>query len=301
MKFNLKKTESELKILIHYFVFAILFSTLVACTGKPKAENSNDQVKLDSSKGNTNQKQEVFAYLSEKSNLEKKDYKVKILKDFAHDRLAFTQGLVYYKGFLYESTGLNGMSSLRKINPANMEVVKKISIPANYFAEGITIFNDKIYMLTYMSEEGFVFNLETFEQEKSFSYKGEGWGFTNDGTNLIMSNGSPTLTWLDPVSLKTVKTLEIIDKTTAPLYYINELEYINGEIWANIWQSDRIVRIDPVSGNVLGDIDGKTFRNALKSKLMIDVLNGIAYNYDSKTFYATGKNWPQIFEFELVK
>lgn len=226
-------------------------------------------------------------------------YSCKIINTYPHDSNAFTQGLVYEDGFLYEGTGREGQSSIRKVEYETGKVIQIYNLPEKYFGEGITIFQDKIFQLTYKSQTGFVYDKKTFKLLQEFKYNSEGWGLTNDGTHLIMSDGSPTLYFYDP------KNFELISKI--PVYYkgsllrnLNELEYINGNIYANIWQTDYIAIIDPKSGQVMGIVDLSGLLKTADINGQIDVLNGIAYDAGKKRLFVTGKWWPKLFEIKLM-
>ncbi len=226
-------------------------------------------------------------------------YGYKIINTFPHDPNAFTQGLVYEDGYLYEGTGLVGHSSIRKVDLETGKVLQIYDLPAKYFGEGITILGDKIYQLTWQNHIGFVYDKKTFKLLRDFSYDTEGWGLTNDGKKLIMSDGSPELIFIDPNSLKVLSKL--------PVYYddsllgaLNELEYINGKIFANIWQTDDIAIIDPKSGIAESIIDLKGLLKAQDIHGQVDVLNGIAYDAKKKRLFVTGKWWPKLFEIKLV-
>jgi glutamine cyclotransferase len=222
----------------------------------------------------------------------------KVIRTIDHEPGSFTQGLIYCKGFLYESTGLRGESTLRKLDTKTGKVLKRIDLPAEYFGEGITIFNDKIYMLTWLSNLCFVYDLKTFDLEGSFNYYGEGWGLTSDGKLLIMSDGSNSLRFINPEDFQVVRTINVYDNNT-PLKNLNELEYINGVVFANIWMEDRIAMIDPSSGELNGTLDMSFLRKYIKDSQNIDVLNGIAYDTNKDTYYFTGKYWPYIFEVKM--
>jgi glutaminyl-peptide cyclotransferase len=227
-------------------------------------------------------------------------YSYQIVNEFPHSQDAFTQGLVYLEGFLYESTGLYGQSSLRKVNLADGQILQSITIANQYFAEGITIFQDKIFQLTWQSNSGFVYDRETFELLEQFSYSGEGWGITNDGTNLIMSDGTAFLRFLDPNTFTEIKRIEVTDSGTA-VRRLNELEYIENEIYANVWLTDMIARISPVTGEVIGWIDLTGLLESGDCPQTIDVLNGIAYDPVEHRLFVTGKFWCKLFEIQLVK
>ena len=225
------------------------------------------------------------------------EYEPKLIGKIEHEAGSFTQGLIYYKGYLYESTGLRGESTLRKLDTANGKVLKKISIAPEHFAEGITIFNNKIYMLTWLSNLCFVFDLESFAMEGSFNYYGEGWGLANYNNLLIMSDGSNVLKLINPDDFQVVRQVNVYDGNT-PLKNLNELEMINGELFANIWTEDRIARIDPSTGNVIGYLDFSFLRKFINNE-NVDVFNGIAYNPEKDVYYVTGKYWPYIFLIKL--
>jgi glutamine cyclotransferase len=222
-------------------------------------------------------------------------YSYKVKNSWPHDRQAYTQGLVFLDGILWESTGQYGSSSLRKVELKTGKVIKQIAVPPRYFAEGMTVFNDKVFQLTWQEQKGFIYDPETFQKQGEFDYSGEGWGLTHDGQSLIMSDGTNEIRFLDPATLRTTRTIRVFEGRV-PVDRLNELEYINGEIYANIWQTDRIVRIEPRSGKILGWID---LTGLLKTKDRLggeDVLNGIAYDEAGKRLFVTGKMWPRLFE-----
>jgi len=225
-------------------------------------------------------------------------YRYRIVNTFPHDRNAFTQGLEFHNGYLYESTGLNGQSSLRKVELRTGRVLQIHRLPQEYFAEGITLFGNRIYQLTWQNGVCFVYNLNNFRQETQFRYYGEGWGLTNDGKYLIMSDGSETITFRDPETFAEVRKITVRAQGK-PVKNLNELEYIDGEIWANIWYSDMIARIDPQTGIVKAwvDMEGLPVPNRGSE----EVLNGIAYDRQNKRIFVTGKNWSKLFEIELVE
>ncbi|HYM19877.1 MAG TPA: glutaminyl-peptide cyclotransferase [Candidatus Kapabacteria bacterium] len=220
-----------------------------------------------------------------------------IVNTYPHDPTAFTEGLQFYNGELYESTGLEGYSTLRRVELATGKVLQKVDLDPKYFGEGIVIFDSKIYQLTYTTEIGFIYDLKTFKQTSTWNYQGQGWSLTSDGTSLIMSNGTERLKFLDPNNLSVVKTIDV-QESGMPIENVNELEYIKGEIWANIWRTDRIVRIDPATGNVKGWIDLSELLPPDEMK-NVDVLNGIAYDAEHDRIFITGKNWPKLFEIKI--
>ena len=227
-------------------------------------------------------------------------YGYDIVNEFPHDESAFTQGLFFHDGALYESTGQVGQSVMRKVTLETGETELIAPLPAKIFGEGSTRFGDNIYVLSWVSGTGFILDAESFAQTGTFSYEGEGWGLTHDGTRLIMSDGTPILRFLDPQTQTVTGELAVTFRGK-PLPKLNELEWIDGEIFANVWQSDAIVRIDPKSGIVTGIIDMRSLLSDDDfSPGHTDVLNGIAYDRDQKRLFVTGKYWPKLFEIELT-
>jgi glutamine cyclotransferase len=222
----------------------------------------------------------------------------KVLTSYPHDNGAFTEGLYYEDGFLYESTGLYGHSTLRKVELESGKVVQEIALPDILFGEGLAVVGDKIYQLTWRAKVGFVYDKSTFQQIGEFHYPTEGWGLTYDGSYLVMSDGTSTIHFLDPQDFSVVKTINVSFEGK-PVAKINELEYIQGEIFANIFATTFIDRIDPVSGQVIEQIDFKNLIPLLENTQPIDVLNGIAYDPGSDWLFVTGKLWPKVFEIEL--
>jgi glutamine cyclotransferase len=227
-------------------------------------------------------------------------YTFKVRKSFPHDPAAFTQGLVLYDGALFESTGLYGASSLRKVDLQTGRVLRKIDVPAEYFAEGMTIFQGKIFQLTWKAHKGFTYDPKSFEKTGEFAYEGEGWGLTHDDRFLIMSDGTNQIRFLDPSNFEVVRTIKVFD-AARPLMELNELEYIKGEIYANVWQTDRIARIAPASGEVREWIDLHGLLEIKDNSQPVDVLNGIAYDEATDRLFVTGKLWPKLFEIQLKK
>jgi len=229
-------------------------------------------------------------------------YSYKTLNSYPHDPNAFTQGLVYLDGGWYEGTGLRGRSSLRRVDFETGEVLQQIDLPAQYFGEGIVVFGEKIYQLTWQSKIGFVYDKNSFEQLQEFTYNTEGWGFTHDGERLIMSDGTATIYFMDPETLAVIGQISVADDR-GPVVRLNELEYIDGQIYANIWQTNRIARIDPASGRVTAwiDLTNIFIPQEHGHTGSYDVLNGIAYDEENQRLFVTGKLWPRIFEIELVE
>ncbi len=229
-----------------------------------------------------------------------KKYYAKITGSIPHDDEAYTQGLVYHNGFIYESTGQYGESTLRKIDPKTGKIIQKVSIPSAFFAEGIAIVNDKIYMLTWQELTCFVYDLKTLKQLSKFNYQGEGWGLSEYKNSLYMSDGTNFLKIINPANFKIEKTLSILDNSRS-ISNLNEMEFINGELWANIYMADIIVRINPESGNILGYIDCSILRASLQNNPSAEVLNGIAYDSTNNIIWLTGKNWNKIFTVEVLE
>ena len=222
---------------------------------------------------------------------------VKLVRAYPHDPHAFTQGLEYYGGYLYESTGIAGQSTLRKVALQTGAVLQKVSLPPQYFGEGLTILHGKIYQLTWLSKKGFVYDLHSFRQIGEFPYYSEGWGLTHDDKSLIMSDGTNKIRYIDPVSFSVTRTMEVYAGGEG-VVNLNELEYIKGEIFANIWHSARIARIDARSGQVLAWVD---LTSIVSKEQHSDeaVLNGIAYDKIGDRLLVTGKNWSKVFEIKL--
>jgi glutamine cyclotransferase len=227
------------------------------------------------------------------------EYTFRVVNVFPHDPAAFTQGLVYHDGFLYEGTGLNGRSSLRKVRLKTGEVVQKTDLSSEFFGEGIAIFKNEIVELTWQSQTGFVYDLKTFHLLRRFSYPGEGWGLATGGSELFMSDGTNEIRVLDGATLKEKRRIKVYDGDT-PINELNELEIVEGQIFANVWKSDRIARISPRTGKVLGWIDLKGILSPMYRMDENAVLNGIAYDPAGKRLFVTGKLWPNIFEIKVV-
>jgi glutamine cyclotransferase len=224
-----------------------------------------------------------------------------IVATWPHDRQAFTQGLVYLKGILIESTGLNGHSSLRKVDLTTGAIRDQVTLSDEYFAEGMTVIGDRIFQLTWQNQIGFVYDLQTLRPLQQFSYSGEGWGLTTDGVSLILSDGTNRVRFLEPTTFKVTRSIEVLDHSGQPLKMLNELEYIHGEIFANVWQTPYVVRIDPANGHLLGTIDFSGLLQPKDYQPGTDVLNGIAYDATNDRLFVTGKNWPKLFEVRLKK
>lgn len=223
---------------------------------------------------------------------------VSVLAKYPHDPASFTQGLLYADGVLYESAGLYRQSTLRKLELETGAVLLEERLDEQYFAEGLTLLEGKLYQLTWKENKGFIYDPQDFSQLGTFTYSTEGWGLTTDGSSLILSDGSANLYFIDPQTMQTSRTLQVT-LDGAPLERLNELEYIHGEIYANIWYKDLIARINPESGKVIGVIDCSSLRDGENAPLPKDVLNGIAYDPQGDRLFITGKNWPWIYEVSL--
>jgi glutaminyl-peptide cyclotransferase len=227
------------------------------------------------------------------------DYQV--VHSYPHDPGAFTEGLFYLGGYLYESTGLEGQSDVRKVRLETGEVVQRRTIPNQYFGEGIVGWKGRLLELTWKNEVGFIYDLATFEPKGKFSYRGEGWALTHDGRRLIMTDGTPTIRFLDPKTLKEIGRLRVT-LDGQPVRNLNEVEWVKGEIYANVWLTNIIVRIDPATGRVVGRIDlSRLLTDADRGASTPDVLNGIAYDAAHDRLFVTGKNWPKLYEIKLKK
>ena len=228
-------------------------------------------------------------------------YTFDILRDYPHNPEHFTQGLEFSGNTLYEGTGENGKSGIYRTDFLSGRVLLSKMLDDQYFGEGITILEDKLYQLTYKSQIGFVYHLADFSVIDTFRFESkEGWGLTNDGQYLIMSDGTGTLTWLDPDNFSIVKKVNVADNQRS-WQYLNELEYVNGSIWANVWTTNQIIRIDAASGKILGYVDLEGILSIMhqNQSQRIDVLNGIAFHPSKGSFFVTGKLWPKLFELNI--
>jgi len=233
------------------------------------------------------------------SDIIPKEHSYRIIEKLPHDREAYTQGFYFEKGFFYEATGLKGESSLRKVVPQTGEVINSFTIPATIFGEGITAFHDKIIQLSWQSRVGFVYDKKSFKLLHQFNYSTEGWGITTDSSALIMSDGTNYIYFLDPNTFSIIRSIEVYDNKS-PVTKLNELEYIDGKIWANIYMTDKVAIIEPKTGKVDAYID---FSKLLDPKLRqpdTDVLNGIAYDNVTKHIWVTGKKWPLIYRVVIL-
>ena len=223
-----------------------------------------------------------------------------IVHTYPHDPNAFTQGLIYVDGHLYESTGLNGRSSLRLVDLTTGSVLQKHDLPAEYFGEGLTDWGSTLIQLTWISHKALVYDRFSFAVQRTFDYEGEGWGLTHDAAQLILSDGTSSLRFLDPKTFRVIRRLKVVDADGRPVENLNELEYIHGEIYANVWQTDDIVRISPRTGKVLGRIDLSGIIDKRELREHGAVLNGIAYDSAGNRLFVTGKLWPKLFEVKIM-
>ena len=274
---------------MRFYFFLCIVLIAVSCGG---ANNSNINSKANGNTAKTPDVVPVSTY--------------EIVKTYPHDPTAFTQGLVLHDGVFYEGTGGSKTrgddfySSLRKVDVETGKVLKKFDLAPDLFGEGITIFNDKVYQLTWRDHVAYQYDLNDFKLIKEFRYSGEGWGLTEDGTNLYMSDGTHVIRVLDPETFETIRTIAVQDEKGRPLMKLNELEWVKGEIWANVWETGWIVRIDPKTGKLLGRIDLNTLADKeMDADVRADVLNGIAYDAATDRIFVTGKKWKHLFEIKV--
>ncbi len=223
----------------------------------------------------------------------------RVVRTLPHDPDAFTQGLLFHDGKLYESTGLYGQSTLREVNLETGEILRQHKLPRDLFGEGLAIYSNRLYQLTWREEIVMVYDLETFRPLGNFPIEGEGWGLAIWSNQFVASDGTATLRFYDPATKQSVRSIAVRDGDK-PIVELNELEVIEGELWANVWHDDRVVRIDPLTGKALGWLD---FSDLVPDSLRDSteaVLNGIAYNPETRRIYITGKNWPVLYEIEMT-
>jgi len=223
---------------------------------------------------------------------------IDVIASYPHDRDAYTQGLLVRNGFLYESTGLHGKSGIFKKDIKTGKILQEIRMEERYFGEGIVIFQDKIYQLTWQDETMILYDLHSLREIRKINYQGEGWGLATNGRYIYMSNGSSTISVRDPKTFRILREMVVRDGDT-PVERINEMEFIHGEIWANIYMEDLVVRFSPKNGKVKGWLDLSILRSYLPAHTQVDVINGIAYDKDSDRIFVTGKLWPKLFEIKI--
>ncbi|NEX21860.1 glutaminyl-peptide cyclotransferase [Thiorhodococcus mannitoliphagus] len=224
----------------------------------------------------------------------------RVVASYPHDPQAFTQGLAIHMGQLYEGTGSYGKSVVRRVDLTTGRSLRETQLAPEFFGEGITLWDDKLIQLTWRNHQGFIYARETFAREHSFTLAWEGWGLTHDGRQWIASDGTEVLRFLDPQTQRVVRRLRVMDEDR-PLRYLNELEYIDGQVWANIWHNDLIARIDPESGQVVSYVDLSGLYPEQHSRKHEQVLNGIAYDADANRLFVTGKNWPRLYEIQVLE
>jgi len=290
-------------------IFLLILFSVFAVSCKTETPANKPNVNVNSATANTNKATDLPEAIPV--------YTYEIVNTFRHDGDAFTQGLIFKDGFLFESTGQEGDSSLRKVDLQTGKDLQKHDLDDDIFAEGMTALNDKIYQISWRNKTCFVYNQSDFKPVQELRYNGEGWGLTNDGTNLIMSDGTHLLKFVDPQTFKVSRTLPVFQATGKPLYLLNELEYVKGEIWANIWHSEEaetdttqgrlpnigksnyIARINPDSGKIVGWIDLAGISPQDSGDDEENTLNGIAYDAAGDRIFVTGKNWKRLFEIKL--
>lgn len=279
-------TNTSLKLIL----FSTIIFTLTFCNGNNSEKNNT----------NNNSKNEPKSSNYKTAKLSNK-YKFELVRKLPHNKESFTQGLLYRNGIIYESTGLIGKSTIQKIDYNTGNVIKSQKLPSDLFAEGITFVNNQIYMLTYQNKVLLILDTNLNIISQNIKYDGEGWGLIYDGTKLIKSNGSDIIEYRNPINFAIMSENNIIDDFGNPRYYINEMEYINDNIWANIWGTPFIVVINPKTNKVEERYNFDFLFDMLKTKDGIDVMNGIAYVPENNTILLTGKHWDTMFEYKLVR
>lgn len=270
--------------------------------GKSTSIQTNDsklgtlRIKATAWKDGKRQTASVNVFIA--SDFAPKKMRYRIVKTYEHDPLAYTQGLFYQNGFLYEGTGQNGASSLRKVEISTGKVLQSNNLSQEYFGEGITLLNNKIYQLTWTSGVCFAYDFDTFGNAGTFTYSTQGWGLTSNQTELIMSDGSNVIYFIEPQNFTEVRRIEVYDNN-GPVKMLNELEYIDGKIFANVYLTDNIVVIDPETGAVTASIDFSGILKESQRNGNEDVLNGIAYDSQTKRYFVTGKYWSKLFQVEI--
>jgi glutamine cyclotransferase len=288
MKINITRSRMAFRVMSGFISIIVLASLFVmsSCANESElAESAAAQTTGIPQHSSTAEAPPVYGY--------------RVIRSYPHDRQAFTQGLVYEAGELYEGTGIRGHSSLRRVALETGIVRQERVLPEQYFGEGITIFGDRIIQLTWQSRIGFVYDKASFKLLQQFRYPTEGWGITHDGSRLIMSDGTANLYFLEPQTFTEIDRIEVHDDQ-GPVVRLNELEYVRGDIYANVWQTNRIARIDLLTGRVAAWIDLAGLLSAADRQQRVDVLNGIAYDAENDRLFVTGKWWPKLFEMRIV-
>jgi glutamine cyclotransferase len=262
----------------------IVLASLLSLTGSAFGACSTDAPAKPANSGNVPNRTPTYVF--------------DVVKEYPHDRGAYTQGLQWFDNKMFEGTGQVGKSSIREVELTTGRVVRKRDLAPPHFGEGIVILGDNLYQITWTTGKAFVYDWRTFAPKKEFKYDGQGWGLTSDGTSLIMSDGTSAIRFRDPATFAVQRTITVTDKET-PVTQLNELEWVKGEIWANVWMSDQIARIDPASGDVVGWIDLAGILPQMDRNGSEEVLNGIAYDAAEDRIFVTGKNWPKLFEIKL--
>lgn len=285
-------------ILTTIIINSLILLSFTSCNDSKKENqttnktNDNSQTQNISNNSNTTNNSNLI--------LKPKNIRFELIRKFKHDKTAFTQGLLYRDGIIYESTGLNGKSTLRKINYETGEIINQQKLPSQYFAEGLELIDNKFYLLTYKNGACLTYDANFKQLSEKYSYEGEGWGLCTDGEKLYKSNGSNIIEIRDK-SFNLINKLNVLDENGNQIYYINEMEYINGKIWANIWGYAILVVINPENGKLEQKFDFSHLIDLLGSRENIDVMNGIAYNPNKNTIILTGKYWDTFFEYKIIE
>jgi glutamine cyclotransferase len=278
---------------MRFLLMALAISAAIGCSGSANAPSNNRSL----SNANTTRPGPLPVYGYE------------VVKTYPHDPKAFTQGLLFHDGFLYESTGQEGQSSVRKVEIETGKVVQKFDLPGDNFAEGLALQDDQLFQITWRNHIGRVYDIKDFKLIREFSYQGDGWGLASDGTHLFMTDGTHVMRVIDPANFKSVRMMAVMREDGRPLMQMNELEFVKGEIWANVWHSEQpdilgkpnyIARIDPTNGKLLGwiNLDGISPEDSKRGEE--NTLNGIAYDTGGDRIFVTGKNWKKLFEIKVT-
>ena len=289
---------ARMRVAVHSLLPGLLCAALATAAGWDRSPSWSGAGPVAAGRAAVTSQPSVDAAAANVANAEVPIYTYEVVSVRPHDPGAFTQGLVFLDGALLESTGLNGQSTLRKVDLKTGRVLKQVTVPAEYFAEGLAVLRGKVFQLTWQNHKGFVYDLASFRLEREFAYAGEGWGLTTDGHGLILSDGTDQIRFLDPGAFTVQRTIHVRLRGR-PVDRLNELEYVKGEILANVWCADHVMRIDPATGRVTGVIDFSGLLSAQDRTPGTDVLNGIAYDAAGDRLFVTGKRWPKLFEVRL--